>query len=898
MRKATGVVDVGLAVRLRPPRVPNDVVPRRRLFDQLTRATSSQRVALLAGGAGFGKSVLLSSWLSEQRVFGRVAWLTLDRVDADGARLNADLLTALQEPFRADRPAAAASLLRLLPPPLLVESHRFVDALLTALAGVDEPLLLVLDDVQEAADSTTALSVIDRLLRWGPPTLHVVLASRADPPLAVQRLRLAGEMAVLRHRDLAFTPDEAALLFERSGVTLQPEEAAALHEATEGWPAGVRMAALSLRRADDVPTFVRTFAARDRALSDYLTGEVLEALPERLREFVLSATVDGDVCAQLVDSVTGGNDAEALLAECERQNLFITLSRDDNDHRWYHWHPVFATHMHRRREYEDPAGALEAELRAARWWLDRDPARAARHALAGRDVGWAESIVADSWLDLTLEGQSQTVLELVASLPADSDFAAEYHLARSLGRLRPEDPEAPMLELKRAMAELHRLPAAYHQRFEVRATVLRLFIVSDRPSLEEAVRDGRAIMTELKRSEWVPDPATAALVALGLGMGEARLQEDVPAAVRLLTAARDTARARGLTPIELVARAELCVPMIIEGDLLSIEAEARAVLDEAAGLGWSDLGALCVASSFLAWLAYWRDDLDGARRLTGQVTAAIPSADWAMRILVHFFQGLTCVAQGDVEAARSDLAEARELEATGNLPPFGPSMVNALEAECLRAEGLPDAALGVATAPTSGPIYRMARCTRADLLIRAEAPQRALDELDELAEIQYFPHIAAVSGVLRCLALADLGQLEQAHEALESALVGAAPAVLLRPFLAQRDRLLPILSAHVDVGTTQPELLAHLIERMAQPVVQRARGWDEQLTPKELSILRYLRTPMSNAEIAAEQYVSVNTVKTHTAKIYRKLGVANRREAVRKAVELGLFEAAAGGATD
>ena len=532
------------------------------------------------------------------------------------------------------------------------------------------------------------MRVIDRLLRWGPPTLHVVLASRADPPLALQRLRLAGEVAVLRHRDLAFTPEESALLFEQSGVTLQPEEAAALHEATEGWPAGVRMAALSLKGAADVSTFVRTFAVRDRALSEYLTGEVLEVLPQRLREFVLCATVDGDVCAQLVDAVTGGNDGEALLAECERQNLFITLSRDDDDHRWYRWHPVFAAHMHRRRQYEDPTGALKAELLAARWWLDHDPARAVRHALAGQDVGWAESIMADTWLDLILEGQIQTVLELIALLPADSDLAAEYHLARSLAHLRPEDQEAPLLELKRAAAEAPRLPEAYQYRFEVRLAVLRLFIVTDRTSLVEAVRDGRAIMGELKRSAWVPDPSTAALVALGLGMGEARLQEDVPAAIRLLTAARDTARARGFTAIELVARAELCVPMIATGDLVSIESEAHAVLDEAAERGWSDLGSLVVASSYLGWLAYWRGDLDDARRYTDQVIESMPRTEWAMRILAHFFRGLSCVAQGDIEAARADLAEARELDATGNLPPFGESLVNCLEAECLLAEGL------------------------------------------------------------------------------------------------------------------------------------------------------------------------------------------------------------------
>jgi LuxR family maltose regulon positive regulatory protein len=287
-----------------------------------------------------------------------------------------------------------------------------------------------------------------------------------------------------------------------------------------------------------------------------------------------------------------------------------------------------------------------------------------------------------------------------------------------------------------------------------------------------------------------------------------------------------------------------------------------------------------------------------ARGYFDQAEESMLETDCGMRLLILYFRGVTRVLQGDVGGAESDAARIRMGAAEGCAAPYWESMVDSLEAACLLARGQVADAIVAATAASSGPTYRLATCVRADVLLRSGAPERALAILDELPPAQLFANIAAIVGTVRCLALTELDRPEEAHDALEAALSAAAPAGLLGPFITLQERLRPLLSEHLEYGTGEPELLARLVELSTQPVVQRTRGWDEQLTPKELSILRYLRTPMSNAEIAAEQFVSVNTVKTHTAKIYRKLGVVNRREAVRRAAELGLFQASAGRAPE
>lgn len=875
-----------LQLKVRPPACPRDLVVRNRLLERLDEGTKG-RCTLVAAGPGYGKSVLMASYLAHQDRFSRVAWLTLDPVDADPQRLVAHLVAALQEPFRSSPEAAAEPLLQLRRPPSSASRTFLDDALLPALESVRESILLVVDDVHNVGSSPGAVGILDVLLRWAPPPLRLVMAGRADPPLGLQRLRLAGQLTTLRQKDLACTREETEAVLRASGLRLAPAEVRALHELTQGWPAALRLSVLSILEHGAVPQLLERFLAHDLALADYLTSEVLQGLPDTLRDFVVRATIDPIVCGSLVDAVCGSTGtAAATLAECERRNLFLTRVRDDQEE-WYAWHHMFAGQMQRRLELDDPAGARECHLTAARWWCENDPARAAQHAVAGRDPGLTARIVAEAWVDLALAGESRTLLDLLDMLPEQPEHPAELRLASCYAHMLEAETARATADLQAAVAARSQVPAATRWRFDALAAWLRFLLVERHTALREAVDEAGRVLEE------APDDAAAtagpayALALLAVGMGEARLQENLPSAITRLRAAAETGRRSGLEVLELVARAELCIPLIAEGRLTDIERAAHDIVAEARRRGWEDFGPVSVPLGYLGWLAYWRGDVAEARRTLARASEICPTADWSSRGLLAYFHARACLAAGDVEVAVRDLAEARALTDAGCVPPYTDSMLAGLEAEVLTATGDLAAAFA-AVDGGDGPEYRMTAATRADLLRRRGRAEESLSVLDGLVD-QPFPHIRVLEGVLRALALHDLAQGDASHAALERALAAAQPAALMGPFLARADDLALLLDAHVRRGTSHEGFTVLLAERMAQPVAQAATGRHARLTQRELSILRYLRTSMPNAEIAAELYVSVNTVKTHAAAIYRKLGVSSRRHAVHRAEALGLF---------
>jgi LuxR family transcriptional regulator, maltose regulon positive regulatory protein len=875
-------------LKIRPPAPPRDYVVRERLFQRLDEATT-HRCTLVAAGPGYGKSLLLASWAIRQHRFERVAWLTLDTFDTDPQRLCSALLHALQEPFRFEKKAAEPLLgLRPLPAPPYLS---FVnDALIPALENLGEPVLLVVDDVHHVATSPADLAILNTLLRWAPLNLHVVLAGRSDPPLALQRLRLAGQLSTLRQQELACTPQETADLLRAAGLEISAADSTALHDLAQGWPAALRLSALSLAEYGTVPAFLERFATRDVALADYLTSEVLNGLPDSLHDFVLRATVDDVVCGSLVDEVTGASGSASLLAECVHRNLFLTRVPGRQEE-WYAWHHMFAGQMRRRFALADADGARQGHLAAAGWWRKRDPVLAVRHALEAEQRALGAEIVAASWLDLALRGESATLLELLGLLSEETDRSADLRLAACYAHLLEADLPLAAKELQPALTAADHLTGTARWRFDSLAAWLRLLLVDRFTALREAVGEAQRVVDSVPPEAAHPPSPAYALALLALGMGHARLQADPAAAIRLLRDAADAGRAAGLDVLEFVARAELCIPLMAEGDPRQIEQESTQIVEEARRRGWEDFSPVSAPLGVLAWLTYWKGDIETARRELEQVRDISPRADWSLRGLAAYFHGRASLVVGDVDAAESDLAEARELADAGCLPPHAESLIAGLTAEILAVTAGVPAALAALPEPGEAE-YRMTAFTRADLLRRSGLARESVAVLDAMPQQKPYPHTPVVDGVLRALALDDLGQEDAAHDSLERALAAAEPARLLQPFLANADAMRPLIEAHVKRGTVHEAFAMLVAERLAAPVVQPSGGRHSTLTQRELSILRYLRTSMPNAEIAAELFVSVNTVKTHTASIYRKLGVSGRREAIRKAEGLGLFASA------
>lgn len=869
-------------LKLHPPSCPRDLVVRHRLLDRLDEATRG-RCTLIAAGPGFGKSMLLSSWVGQQNQFSRVAWLTLDAADANPRRLVAHLVAALQEPFRASEDTTSP-LMGLRPPPASAGQTYVGDALLPALESVDEPLVLVIDDAHHLSSSPAAIAGLNLLLRWAPPSLRLVLSGRYDPPLALQRLRLAGQLTTLRQHELACNEAESRAVLASSGLQLSPDDAEALHDLTQGWPAALRLAALSLLDLGAAPAFLERFVAGDVALADYLTSEVLQGLAPDLRAFVLRATIDRHVCGALVDAVLGGNDGDALLADCERRNLFLTRVSHEQQ-QWYAWHQMFVDQMQRRLEAENPDAARQAHLDAARWWRDREPARAAGHAIDGGEGTLAAEIVAESWVGLALAGDSRALLELLEVVPPEPPYAAELRLAACYAHLLEAEPRRAEAYLHEAVSARNHVRPELLWRFDARVAWLRLLLADKHAALADVLADARRVLHDAPVEAMFDDDPTYALASLAVGMAEARLQENVRDAIELLHTAAEAGRRHGLDVLELMARAELCVPRITEGDLTQVEKEAEAILDAADNRGWRRFGPLAQPVGYLGWLAYWRGDLPTARDHLERAVDICPVSDWH-RGLIVYFHGRTLLAGGEVTAAEADLAELRELAASGCLPPDAPSVLASLEAEILAAHGRLEEALGVVTG-TQGAENRMTRATRATLLRRSGRHEEALRVLEHLDDP--YPQIVLVRQLLSALTMQDLGRQEAAHIALERALAAAEPASLMGPFLAAADEIGPLLDSHIRRGTAHEPFATRVTARLAGDVEQVGTGRHERLTERELDILRYLRTSMPNAEIADQLFVSVNTVKTHAAAIYRKLGVSGRREAVHRAEALGLF---------
>jgi LuxR family transcriptional regulator, maltose regulon positive regulatory protein len=865
--------------RYGPPAVPAHVLSRPRLFARL----GSRPVTVVLGAAGYGKSALVSSWLARSAAQDAVAWLTLDSSDRDPGRLAADLLTTLQT---LDVEPLEEALHTLEAPPLFADPLPFVDSLLEAVFEADVSLTLVLDDVQSISKSAAALEMVDRLTLWAPPATRVVLAARAMPRLRLQRLRLEDRLSVVGAGDLAFTLEETAAVVRAWGPDPGADTIRDLHGLTQGWPAGVRMAMLAMKTgvSTDLPLALQS----DDSVADYLATEVLNSLDPGMRQFVVEATTDELVCPSLVDAVRGSTDSMAALERCIADGLFLTKEPRAGDEQWFRWHALFAAHLGARRR-EDEARSKELELRAARWWRPVDPTVAVSHALAAGDDELAGEVASTAWLDLMLAGRADTVTRIVDSVPADVTLAAELHLARAFVAAEKGAFDTAKVELNLAHQKSVLLEGATRDRFEVRSTMVELFVVRDRAAMSESVERGRKMLAEMDSASWALDRATMALVRLCVGVGEARLLDDPLEAVRLLREAESTATEAGYTALELMAQAELCIPSIATGALEEMRLLAEQVLSRARVRGWGDLPSTATADGYLGWLALWKGDSRRAMELLERCIAHLLPNDWGMLGLSTMAHAQAALSVGDVAAAEGDVRRALDLATHGRMPPWWPSVLTALEAKALVAKGRIDEAVAVVDRPVVGPAYYMATCHRANVLLSCGRPEKTLAVLATFPEDRMLPHTTGLVEALRAQALRETGDDTGAHAALERALASASRYGFLEPFLMVGDRLLPLLATHIRAGTAYRDFLTQVRNRLATPVSARVNEWGESLTHREQEVLRYLATDLSLSEIAEAEFISTNTVKTHIAHLYRKLEVANRRAAVRRGAALGLL---------
>ncbi len=904
-----------LDTKLFVPRPRRGLVSRSRLRDRLHHCLDS-KLTLLSAPAGFGKTTLLTDWIAgvTAAVEGQtsIAWLSLDAADNDPATFWTYVIAAL----RTVAPDIGENALALLRDPQPSPSQIVLTTLLNdlgAIGAIGGDVVLVLDDYH-VIDSSEVQTGVEFALEHLPPGLHLVISSRTDPALPLPRLRARRDLVEVRASDLRFTPAEAAsYLNDTMGLQLTPGDVTALEERTEGWIAALQLAALSMTGRDDMAAFIAGFAGDDRYVVDYLVEEVLKRQSDDVQTFLLQTSVLDRMNGSLCDALTGHPGSRAVLEALERDNLFLVPL--DDQRQWYRYHHLFADVLQARLLDEQPDHVDRLHRLAGKWYeLHGDRSAAIRHALAGGDFPGA-------------------AVQIELEMPALRRDRRETTMRAWLEQL-PDEVLRPRPVLCNSLAGALMSTGTFDG-------VEELLSAAER-SLEtpEGQSGTDADMVVVDQDEFRRLPAELAVHRAGLAL----VREDVAATVEfarraLDLMAEDDHLARG------AASALLGLAAWSVGDLEVAHASYVDCLGAFERIDHiSDMLGCTIALADIEVAQGW---LRAAMRTYERaLERASRHGSRVLRGTVDMHVGLAAlyVEFGDLSAARDALARSRELGEYAHLPQNAYRR-RVVMAQLCEAEGDLEAAIDLldeAERQYDGdfsPNVRPVPALRARIWIRqgrvdqafAWAQSRGLSVVDELSYVHEFEHLTLARAMVAkqaqkgdkdlSKALGFLGRLLQAAQdgrrsrsvieirvvealahhgrgdtaralaSLEEALRLAEPEGYARTFLDEGAPMALLLTATADRGSPSSYVLklqAATVGTASEGSNRAAAAMVEPLSNRERDVLRLLGTDLSGPEIARQLVVSLNTVRSHTKNLYVKLGVNNRRAAVRRAHELGL----------
>ena len=875
-------------------------VARQRLFGLLDEGTRGP-LTLLAAPAGYGKTLLMTSWTTGARPPGPVAWVRVGPGDHHPPQFWAHVLAAL----RGAEVVPPDGLLAGLSPQVEI-GDGFLHTFVAGLFELRRPVVLILDDLHEATGQAV-VGQLRFLLRHAPSQLRLVVATRSDPPLALHRLRVAGQLSEIRGADLAFTLEETAALLADHGVALSGEELETLWRRTEGWAAGLRLAALSMRGQSQPGRFVADLAGDDRAIAGYLVEEVLAAQPPELRRFLLRTAVADQLSGDLADALTGGSNGARILARLEREHVFTSATGPNRA--WYRYHPLFAELLRAELRYEHAGELPDLHRRAATWPAGNgQPLRAVRHALAAGDVDQAAGLLTASWAAMLAQGQAGVLAELVSRLPGERvrtnpELAVVAALSRlALGKLEEADAWlglAAAAEPWRATGPTGRGgPGARPPRNGSAMRLARLYrarLVGDVADAGPAARVPPALAEGDD-----DDRRTLSHALLGVAqLWSGQLEE----AAASLEQARADADRTGRPVVAIGATGHLALLEAVRGRLGRATELGLLATEQARRVDWSASPQLAGAHLALAVAAYHRDDLPAATAALDRATRTALAGDRPLRLAAAVLGAWVAAGtdRGDAAAALGRLDGA--VAATGGRPPrLLAAAARAARAKLLAATGDEDAALAeldrtdASPAPVEALVLARLQVATGDPAAagRTLAPLLADEPGQPAPELP----LAIAAHLTDALANQELADHAAAARAMRRALDLAVPEDYRRVFVEGGAPVRVLLADHLHRDTTHHLLVGSLLERLrteagraASPAGRSAAAGPlvVPLSEREQVVLRYLSSRLSAGEIAEELYVSLNTVKTHIKSIYRKLDTNRRWDAVKRARQLQLL---------
>lgn len=878
-----------LSTKLHAPRLRARRVERSLLLERLDRGLQCA-LTLVSAPAGFGKTTLVGAALARSKQ--PAAWLALDEEDNDPARFLSYLVAALQtvqaglgqELQRALQSVAAGSAAAV---PLLT-------GLINEIAETARPFVLVLDDYHVVVDPEVD-EAARFLIEHAPPCLHVVIATRADPPWPLGRLRARGEMVELRAADLRFTPEETAqYLNDVMDLGLSLEQIAALDARTEGWIAGLQMAALSLQGRQDAAAFIREFGGSHRFILDYLVEEVLGRQPPALQDFLLKTSILDALAAPLCDAVTGGQDGRANLAHLEQANLFVVPL--DDDRRWYRYHHLFADLLRSRLAQGQPGQLPLLHARASTWYQQNGfLAQAVTHAVACGDLDRLDALMQGGALLAISLGQAPSLWKwLAAQRPETLQARPWLCLAQAWGLVfagRTDEVNA-LLE----QAEQAHVPAAA-DRLAGQVAALRATVLNMDGETERAAAVLRTALDRMSAEDRELRVMAAASLVDALCAGG-----DLQGGLRAAHESVAISEASGDVHAAVDALGALAYIQVRQGHLTLASATCREALRRAGELyrtggvphpvGWP-------AHHALALIALERYELEDACHQAQEALARAEQWQWAEGT-ARSYELLALIRQalGEEEAAREALAAARRV--AERLTPWHRTALDMREAWLHLAQGnLPAASRRAQECSLrpgddiafdrTGPHVILAEVWLAERRI-AQA-MALLERLQTGAESAGAEPLAVECLVLRALACEAQGDPGAASAAMQRALTLAEPEGLVRPFVAGGRKTEKLLRRFALGGGPFVNALLSLATRGQAGRVPAARPVTlvEPLSERELEVLRLLDTELSIPEIAEHLVVAPSTVRTHVKRIFGKLDAHSRDAVVARARELGLL---------
>jgi LuxR family transcriptional regulator, maltose regulon positive regulatory protein len=867
------------------------LIDRGDLLAVLDRATA-RKVTVISAPAGSGKTSLLRAWAGRPGQRHRLALLQVQRNQQDAQQFWLALLDAVREASapagRAEPPAATPDF----------NAPAMVDRVLSELADTRSGITLVIDDLHEL-NSPEALAQLTRLLANLPPQVHALLTTRHDLRLRLHRLRLAGELAEIRAADLRFSERETGELLDASGIALSDAGVALLHQRTEGWAAGLRLAAISLANHPDPERFVAEFSGSDRTVAEYLIAEMLERQPADVQDLLLRTSLLDRVNGELADLLTGRPGSERILLDLADANAFVVPL--DAGRTWFRYHHLFGDLLRLELRRTLPGEVPALHRRAAGWFIRQgEVVEAVRHTQAAGDWPEAARLLADHSFSLALDGQMQTMQALVRAFPPGEDHP-ELAVVRAGGDLVQGRLDEAAAHLAVAERYAETAPADRQRRLRVAIASLKVSLARRRGHLAGVIEQVRFLASPLtgQSDEDIALGSDLRAVALmNLGTAEAWTL-GLPDAERHLREGAVLAREIGRPYLEVGCLAQLGFASKIH-PFATTQARCREAIALADRYGWGAEPVIAPALITLAGALVWTGEFDEGERWLRRTERALQTDTGPdIRLLLHQTAGILDAGRGrrqealkEFDAAEhlgSQLAESHALasQVTGWMVATQARLGMTGEARAALA-ALDDERGG------SGEI----RNARAVICLAEGDPAGALgavrDVLDGTAPVIGYVTVVEAD-LLAGLAHRELGDQRAANQAVEHALALAESDRLVLPFAMTGSReLLEALPRH---ETAHAALLAYILDVLqgSSPAAEnQPPPLDvEELSPGELKVLRYLPTNLSRPEIAGELSVSVNTVSTHVRSIYAKLQVRDRSSAVQRARELRLL--AAGG---